>query len=87
MADEDSKPARDGAQKFEQAFSADTVRALACAASLPLSSGRVAAVLPILRIWLADSAALNRLMQDAVHREVLPITVLRHRAADGEGIE
>lgn len=78
---------RDGAQKFEQEFTAAQVRALACAAALPMSSERVAAVLPILRSWLADSAALNRLMHNEAHRDVLPITVLRHRAADGECVE
>ena len=58
------------------------VRALATAAGLSLSPDRIAAVLPILNVWLADSAALNTLMQDDAHREVVPITVLRHRASD-----
>lgn len=84
MADKKGKPVDGEAPKPEPGLSADAVRALAVAASLPLTPERVAAVLPILKAWLADSAALNQLMQREAHREVLPITVLRHRASDGE---
>jgi len=84
MADEDSKPVRGPVEHPELRLTPDAVAALANAASLPLSAERVAVLLPILRIWLADSAALNRLMQAPAHREVLPITVLRHRASDAD---
>ncbi|MCC6707833.1 MAG: hypothetical protein IT492_09745 [Gammaproteobacteria bacterium] len=61
---------------------ADHVAALAAAVGLPLSPQRVAVVQPILAVWLADSAALNSLMQAEAHREVVPVTVLRHTPSD-----
>ena len=61
---------------------ADTVAALAAAAGLPLSPQRIAAVQPILAVWLADSAVLNTLMQAEAHRDVVPVTVMRHTPSD-----
>lgn len=61
---------------------ADTVAALAAAAGLSLSPQRIAVVQPILAVWLADSAALNALMQAETHRDVVPVTVLRHTPSD-----
>lgn len=61
---------------------ASSVAALADAVDLSLSAARIAVVQPILASWLKDSAALNRLMQAEAHREVAPITVLRHGAHD-----
>ncbi|MBK6660640.1 MAG: hypothetical protein IPG43_22040 [Proteobacteria bacterium] len=61
------------------------VAALADATGLSLTPQRIAVVQPILAAWLADSAALNALMQADTHREVVPITVLRHAPHDAEG--
>lgn len=69
----------------DETFTEQTVAALALAAGLPLASGRAAVLLPILRAWLADSAALNTLMHSEACREVLPVVLFKHGSADGEG--
>ena len=63
-------------------ITADSVRNLAEAAGLSLAPDRAAVLLPILRLWLTDSAALNTVMQNGAYREVLPITLFKHPRSD-----
>ncbi|MBI5615328.1 MAG: hypothetical protein HY943_03450 [Gammaproteobacteria bacterium] len=71
----DDAPPRGDAGVTEPALTVQTVRALATAASLQLAPGREAILLPVLRVWLADNAKLNALMQAEAYRDVLPITL------------
>ena len=71
-------PAGDAGLTSEQPLTAEVVSALAQAAGLPLGPDRESVLLPILRNWLKDSAALNTLMQREAHRAVVPITLFKH---------
>ena len=68
-------------------LTAGGIAALAAAAGLPLTPQRIAVVQPILAVWLADSVALNTLMQAEAYRDVAPITMLRHGVDDAGSAE
>jgi hypothetical protein len=69
----------------DRTFTEESVRTLATAAGLALGPGREASLLPILQLWLADSATLNTVMQSEAYREVLPVTLFQHpRRGAGE---
>lgn len=58
---------------------AETVRALAATADLPLDAERAAAVAEGLAAWIPAANELNEKMSAPEHRELIPITVFTHR--------
>jgi hypothetical protein len=60
-------------------INAETVRALAATADLPLDAERAAAVAEGLSAWIPTANELSQKMSAPEHRELIPITVFAHR--------
>lgn len=64
-------------------ITAQTTRALAAAASLPLDAEREALVAPQLAAWLTAADELSRKMSAPEHWTVVPATTFTHPEAPG----